>query len=580
MLSLRHLSVAATIAAVILLNTSAPATARTEVPQPTRPGPFADVATSLVTLPDPLPAGSGLPPACDELRYMRYRHRGGPTASQDADAVLVSMPGVPASAGSLEMNALNVVQQAADRGRSVEYWALDRRPNCLEDHTGMQAALRDDDPGLVLDYHFYDREIDGRRFAGFLQSRDLAGLPRIGLKQVLEDYRTVIVDGVPDAQRRRERVICGGHSLGGLLTGLLMAWDFDGDPRTTADRGDDLCAGSIALDTLATADPTGLRTIPQFDQLIRPLRAFGYRTVTRWVNGGRVVPRVLDVGVVSPDLAVLIQAVGINARLRPDEDANAVANRAPSTPEGNLGLSVLHSETWADLLRPKPRLRMQHLTGRALLGALLDDHAMPLAFLKHSVGTYDRGPVAPKQVPFGRSPLRAPSLGPFMQVLAGVEPLMIPARDDQLYGWRNFDEPAADLRLPDGRPYSRPGDEVTDIDDLARSLYSGPLDYTEQYFSMRLLTDLVFALVGTRQDDLARVRDPGAPSRKPRLTIVGADSFMPPILRTLHPRERGELVTLPGYAHMDLVAAAPRQAGGRPEQGAGAIVDFLLRTAR
>ncbi len=566
----RHMCVA--MAAAVALVVAAPAAAsvpRTESPQPTRPGPFADVATSIVTLDAPLADRAGLPPACDQLRYLRLRHRRGPAASGDADAVFVSMPGVPASAGSLELHGLSVVQQAADRGRHVEYWALDRRPNCLEDHTGLQAALRDDDPRKVLDYYFYDREIDGRRFDGFRLSKDLAGLTRIGLEQVLEDYRTVITEGVPDAQRRRERVVCGGHSLGGPLTAALMAWRFD-----DGQLGADLCAGTIALDTLTTADPAALRTMPQADAVIRPLRAFGYRTVTRWVNGGRL-PRALDVAIVSPDITILVEAVGINARLRPDEDANPIANQVPSDPASDLGLSILHAQSWADLLGPKPRLRRQHLTGRALLGALLDDHTMPFAFLKHSVGTYDRGPVAPKQVPFGRGAFR----GPLLQGLGGVEPLMIPSRDDQLYGWRAFDEPPAGLTLPDGRPYSRPGDEVTDIDDLARSLYNGPLDYTEQYFSMRVLTDIVFALSGARQDDLANLRDPGAATRKPRLTIVGADSFMPPILRAITPAERGDVITLPGYAHMDLVMAAPRQADGRPEPGATAVVDFLLRTA-
>ena len=79
------------------------------------------------------------------------------------------------------------------------------------------------------------RFTDGRTFAGFKGSAQLPFLADFDLKQTLEDYRAVIVQGIPDPQVRTRKVFCGGHSLGGLLTGLLMSWDFDGDPKTNQD---------------------------------------------------------------------------------------------------------------------------------------------------------------------------------------------------------------------------------------------------------------------------------------------------------------------------------------------------------
>ncbi|UUY03731.1 hypothetical protein LRS13_24235 [Svornostia abyssi] len=225
-------------AAVVLLAPASASAARTEQPLVTPPGPFADVTRSLVTIDAPMPAGvPAHPAACDQLRYYRYRRTGGPTDPQQADAVFVNMPGVLGGAGSLEMHGLGVVQLAAERGRSVEVWALDRRSNCLEDRHGLDAALRSNDPAAALDYYFGRKEVEGRTFGGFLKNGQVAVAAHFDLKQTIEDYRTVIVDGMPDADVRARKLFCGGHSLGGSLTGQLMAWDFDGDDATTGDAG-------------------------------------------------------------------------------------------------------------------------------------------------------------------------------------------------------------------------------------------------------------------------------------------------------------------------------------------------------
>jgi len=51
------------------------------------------VRESLVRVYDPLPQGTGAPPACDWLEYLRFRNRGGPREAKRADAVITMMPG-------------------------------------------------------------------------------------------------------------------------------------------------------------------------------------------------------------------------------------------------------------------------------------------------------------------------------------------------------------------------------------------------------------------------------------------------------------------------------------------------------
>lgn len=536
---------------------AAPASAaRTEEPLATPPGPFADVTRSLVTLDAPLPAGAPAhPAACDELRYYRYRRAGGPADPQQAEAVFVNMPGVLGGAGSLEMHALNVVQQAADRGRSVEVWALDRRSNCLEDRHGLDAALRANDPGLALDYYFGRKEVEGRTFGGFLPNSRLAVAAHFDLKQTVEDYRAVIVDGMPDDDVRRRKLFCGGHSLGGSLTGQLMAWDFDGDDATTGDAGYELCRASIALDSVVTADPSALGDVPLVSESVAQTRALAYDAVTAFVNRSL---RVVDFGFIGPETMGTLLGVGVTAQLRPDTDTSDLVARIPTRGAAEQGLRLFHSRTLADLLAPTAVLRRQHLTGEALLGAFLDDDTQPLSFIRTSLGVYDGGPVGRKAWSQGGA-------------------LLFPTSTDRLYGWASFDDPLPVFPQPNGEPYSTPSSEVTDVQDLARVLGNGPLDFAEEYFPTRITTDVGFSQAGFRSGDLAHVRYAGGPAARPRLTVFAADGVTD---RKAPPARPGDVaITLPGYDHLDVVTAAPRQNDGQPERTASAVVDFMLGLA-
>src|SRR5688500_12056991 len=82
----------------------------------------------------PLPASVGPhPKACDYLGYLRYRSARGPRNPNKARAIITAMPGFLGGAMSFDQVARNTVRNAAKRGRFVEFWAIDRRANCLEE---------------------------------------------------------------------------------------------------------------------------------------------------------------------------------------------------------------------------------------------------------------------------------------------------------------------------------------------------------------------------------------------------------------------------------------------------------------
>ncbi len=520
---------------------------------------FPAVTRTAVTIDAPLPSSLAAPPACQELHAYRFRRAGGPASPSDADAVFVAMPGVLAGASSIEMHALSVVQQAADAGRSVEVWTIDRRSNCVEDRIGLDAAASAGDATVALDYYLNRMPVGGRAFEGFRTSRQLPFLAGFDLKQTLEDYRTVITTAVPDPAVRQRKLFCGGHSLGGLLTGLLFAWDFDGNARTTDDAGYKLCAGSIALDSMvdagSPADETKLFVEPALDGA----GILDYRRVTDFVDR---FFRTADLGVIGPQTMTLLKVIGLNAELAPDADTAPLIARIAKGGTADQALRLFHSQTARDAFAPVARLRRQHLTGNALLGAFMDDNSQPLAFIRASFGSFDRGPVGLRHFPMS---------GPSLLFPTGTG----------VYGWANYDDPLPDLLRPDGRPYTSAASEVTDVRDLARVLHEGPLDFLEAYFPTRIVTDVQFAMAGSRQGDLRHILYVDAPRTLPRLTVTAGESdVLPP--KTPAPSigsVANEHVTVAGYNHNDVILASPRTHDGAPEPTASAVSHFILDEA-
>ncbi len=156
------------------------------------------IVETYVRLHEPLPPEAlAHPEACD-LSYLRFRHRDGPADASQADAVLTAMPGNLAGAGHFDILARNVIHLAAEQGKYVEFWALERRSNCLEDRRGIIAATQAQDYHVALDYYYNGEAIDGQTFPGFHTSQDLPFLADFGVAQTVRDWYAVLTRGIPD----------------------------------------------------------------------------------------------------------------------------------------------------------------------------------------------------------------------------------------------------------------------------------------------------------------------------------------------------------------------------------------------
>ncbi|MDF2265120.1 hypothetical protein P2Q00_06640 [Streptomyces coacervatus] len=523
--------------------------ARTETPVAST-SPVAGVAESVVRVKVPLPASFGdRPAACDWLSYLRYRSTDGPAASADADRILVAQPGILEGAGAFDSVARNTVARAAEQGRHIEFWALDRRSNCLEDHAGIASG----DEHTAVDYYYRGKQVDGRTFAGYVGNDRLGWMAKLGIEQTVRDQYDLLAAELPDQGLRKRKVLCGGHSLGGVITGYFAAADFDGDPATTTDAGYNQCAGYFALDTTVSTTLGDLSGSMPGDTNL-PDVGLGYGVVQAGLDSG-VLPRSLSAPVLlNPETMTLLAIAGVGAVQDPGGEAD-LPSYLPVNTNNEATNRFLFSKDTATFLTGSPAVKDFRLTNAAVLGALLDDNSVPLAFLQSSVGFFDGGPITDKNFPAANGSSQQPGL-------FGVEYKAIPAQPHgPLYTWRNYDRVgAADdsgYKSADGTPFTNAGKEVTDIGELARSLAQQPLDFTEQYFPTKLVTDLELA---TSPQVKRLVVHPDGLTVNPTLTVLAGDGLLagriPP---DLHP------VVADGYQHLDVLTAAPVQNNGRPE---------------
>ncbi|KMS70416.1 hypothetical protein ACM01_31815 [Streptomyces viridochromogenes] len=529
--------------------------ARTETPvavssSVAAPSPVAGVRESVVRVKVPLPESAGpRPAACDWLSYLRYRAADGPDAAADADRILVAQPGILEGAGAFDSVARNTVAAAAAQGRHIEFWALDRRSNCLEDRTGIASG----DQHTAVDYYYRGKQVDGRTFEGFAENGQLGWMARLGIEQTVRDQYDLLAAELPDQTLRGRKVLCGGHSLGGVVTGYFAAADFDGNPATTADAGYNQCAGYFALDTTVStslADLSG--SIPDDTNL--PDIGLGHGVVQAGLDSG-VLPRSLSAPVLlNPETMTLLAIAGVGAVQAPGAEAD-LPRYLPSGLNIEATNRFLFSKDTAAFLTGSPGVKDFRLTNEAVLGALMDDNSVPLAFLQSSVGFFDGGPIADKDFPAANGGQEQPAL-------FGTEYKAIPDRPrGPLYSWRNYDRVGdADdpgYRSADGTPFTEAGKEVTDIQELARSLAEQPLDFTEQYFPTKLVTDLQLA---TSPQVKKLVVHPDGLTANPTLTVLAGDGLLAGrVPSDLNP------VVADGYQHLDVLTAAPAQNDGRPE---------------
>jgi hypothetical protein len=545
---------------------------RTETPVRSS-SPVNGVTETVVSVHLPLPASVGRhPAACDWLSYLRYRDSAGPADATRADKILVAQPGVLEGAGAFHSVARNTVAAAAKQGQHIEFWALDRRSNCLEDRTGIRAALAAGNPAIAVDYYYQRRVVEGRTFGGYLTNNQVGWLAKVGLEQTVRDQYNLLKRELPSQQLRKQRVLCGGHSLGGVITGFFAQWDFDGDHGTTADAGHNQCDGYFALDTtistsladLSGATPTGALPDP----------GLGYAAVQAGLQTGVLSRTLSGPALINAETMNFLGIAGVFAKLEADQPSTLV--QSLPKPNANIDTTsrILFSKDLATFLLGRPSVQDFRFTNETVLGALMDDNSQPLSILQTSVGFFDGGRIADKDFPLPADLRADPALGS-LRGLFGNRPMAIPDEPNgPLYTWRNFDRVGAPddpgYRDRDGQPFTSADQEVTDIQELAGSMSEQPLDFTEHYFPTKLITDIQQAGAPEVSRDVVHS---GGITANPTITLVAGDGI-------LADRVAPELqaVIAPGYQHLDVLTADQKQNTGRPEIVSTNLAAFARRT--
>jgi hypothetical protein len=175
--------------------------------------------------------------------------------------ILILNPGTSASASYFVPLAKTVVQKA----RSWQIWAVERRENLLEDHSVLDRAKAGDASGQEL-FDYYLGWLTNPSITTHFQlipDAEVAYARDWGMRVEIEDLRRV----VQLAAQHANRIVVGGHSLGGTITTAYATWDFDGQPGAAGLDGLVFIDGgsgptpvtpeqaTASLQTLATGSP-------------------------------------------------------------------------------------------------------------------------------------------------------------------------------------------------------------------------------------------------------------------------------------------------------------------------------------
>lgn len=550
---------------------------------------FPDVQATAVTVYAPLPAsfGSHLP-ECDSVSFLRLKHIGGPVDPSDADKVLTAQPGVLEGASAFYNVGSNLVHRAwVEKGKNIEFWAVDRRANCMEDIGGLLHAKATGDMSKALDYYYGGSTYMGKQFGGFYSkdSADMKWMAKNGLDLTVKDWNQIITRGMPSQTVRKQKMYCGGHSLGGIITGAYADYDFDGNPNTLADAGYNQCAGYFGLDTLVTDDPVKLRQLgPTLGSTsIANGVTSGFDTL---VGSGLIAPFV-DLPVINPEIMLLLTGIGLAADIDPSGEQTLI-HEVPQSSDVKLAMKVLFSRNLSNFVSGTPAADDFRWSNTAMLGGALDDNSMPLSIVQTSMGFFDGGPVAEKNFPLPNVVGSIPGLEWLTNGVLGTGHLAIPTDYGKhctwvifcwytpgtgpIYKWRNYNQ-LAGVSIPRdslGNPYTSPAKEVSDVGDVARSLSAAPLNLVEIYFPMKLNIDAFAGLAGATSAVPGQIHAGGV-AANPQINIIAGDGPVKSVAAIFSPSSP----VIPGYQHLDVLTAAPVQNNGQPEAVTTKLLDFL-----
>ena len=524
------------------------------------------VSESYVSLYAPLPAADGPhPAACDRIGYLRFRDSSGPTDPARAAAVFVAQPGFYEGAGALDQVARNTVRAAAARGYHVEFWALDRRSQCLEDDLGVRAAAAARNPQLAIDYYYDGQAVDGQTFPGFVAPQDAEWLAHVGLAQTVQDeYR--VISQLPRAVRER-KVFCGGHSLGGIITGVFANWNFSRSGNPAA-AGYNQCAGFFALDTRLTSSLTTTTLSPLVGDLLSGILQLGSESAP-YINAAPF----------TPETSAVVPILGMASYFYPNQKST-IPSQVPNDGNFNATFRELFSSSWLNVITGEPDIRQFSVTNEAAVGLVFGDVSDPVGILRAGIGVPTGGPVVEKSfpVPYGSPPVGGGILGG--NDLIALAPESATA-NGPLYGWLNYNRIPSPPPSPEddpGQPYTSAKDEVSDITQLSRTLFQAPALFTEDYFPTQIVYDLLAEAEGDRSGSLAHLLYSNAYTLRPTAYIDAGDGITPNVgpIGAILPSAAPEVhVVAPGYHHLDVVTAAYQQTNGEPEITSNTLASWM-----
>jgi hypothetical protein len=528
------------------------------------------VLESYVSLYAPLPTSDGtVPPACERIGYLRFRNAAGPTDSADADAIYVAQPGIFEGAGALDQVARNVVTAAAAKGYNVEFWALSRRSNCLEDLTGITAAIAAKNPEVAMGYYYQGQSVDGQTFPGFVSEANASWLSHVGLAQTVEDEYTVISQLPPSV--RETKVFCGGHSLGGIITAAFANWDFSGDGNP-ADAGYNQCAGYFALDTrLNTGAASEELTASTGDSLSSILSLASSSSPY------------LSAGPFSPEVFASLPILGMASYFDPNQLVNALLDQFPNDSSFKSTFNLLFSASLKDFVADSPKITQFRATDQAAIGITFGDVSQPIGILRASIGVPAGGPVVEKTFPvaYGSPAILSGLLGGQDQ----VAPDPVEANPNgSIYRWLNYNQvptPGPSPINDPGEPYTSASSEVSDITQLSRNLFDAPALFTEDYFPTQLVLDLGEVAAGDLTGSLSDLKYTDGITEHPAAYIDAGQGITPDMTGASGAIPDGPApqvhVVAPGYNHLDVVTSAYDQTNGQPEIVSSTLTNWVAQ---
>ena len=542
----------------------------------------------------------------NQIDYVRTRWDNGSGAPPRA--ILILIPGFLGGATTFDPIARDLV---ARFNGSLEVWAVDRRPNQLEDRLGgrhaYQGAL---DPSctqhpplpqcpIFVGAQFYSPDLDAAPTGDFPGPGDLDlnlngvfdpqgqlvddfGITRGPILFAQDDVRFMAYWGLDTYFRDWKRlveaaraivgpsgvVLLGGHSQGTTWVSTFAAYDFDPDP-TRVVAGYQLIDGLILLEGGGVGP--GNATKPTLAQ---------YRSTVSSLDdaGGPEVFMSSFSGIPLQSLGTSGEVSAVAGLFQPNEPA--MIQRTPTFGTGLVG---------ALLSAPA--------TNRALGGLFIDDDFSPIAAFRASVGFSDNGPNT-------------------LTTLTGFAPFYLagPAPGGARRTWKEFDDPTLPTCPPntptvspgcallDNGPPSNPADptapprvngregEVTSLTDFFLTQV-GKGNGLEWYFaSGRPNLDFSYgndssglvaeSLAENPADEGPLVITQNAQVNVPVLAIGGSNGLAPEpksfqryLASIATPPADEHILIVTGFAHLDVISA-------RNNPAVPAVVDFVNEIAQ